>query len=200
VNQGLPAGVIHHSPRADQDGTVDLAEDSSLVRSAQAGCLPAYEELAARHAGRAYRTALRMLGNHHDAQDVAQEALVAAWHGLVEFRADASFTTWLHRIVTTRCLNKINRSRQACPLEAVPEVADSGGGPAEQAERTAAANAVATAITELPVSQRTALVLRLYEGMSYADIAAFTHSTVPAVRSHLHRARLSLATTLRGWE
>jgi RNA polymerase sigma-70 factor, ECF subfamily len=131
---------------------VDAPEDSSLVRRAQAGCLPAYEELAARHAGRAYRTALRMLGNHHDAQDVAQEALVAAWQGLVEFRADAS------------------------------------------------ADAVATAITELPVSQRTALVLHLYEGMSYADIAEIAHSTVPAVRSHLHRARQSLATTLRGWE
>jgi RNA polymerase sigma-70 factor (ECF subfamily) len=179
---------------------VNPADDSSLVRRAQAGWLPAYEELAARHAGRAYRTALRMLRNHHDAQDVVQEALVAAWQGLVEFRADASFATWLHRIVTTRCLNKINRSRHACPLEAVPEVADSIGGPAEQAERTATAHAITIAITKLPVPQRTAMVLHLYEGMSYADIAEVTHSTVPAVRSHLHRARRSLATTLRGWE
>jgi RNA polymerase sigma-70 factor (ECF subfamily) len=178
---------------------VDTVDDAYLVRRAQEGYLHAYEELAARHTPRAYRVALRMLGNHHDAQDITQDALIAAWQALDQFRADASFATWLYRIITTRCLNKINRSKQTSPLDSVQEIAESRCGPADQAERTAAADAVVKAITQLPGPQRVALVLHEFEGLSYADIAEITNSTVPAVRSHLHRARRTLATTLQDW-
>jgi RNA polymerase sigma-70 factor (ECF subfamily) len=178
---------------------VDTVDDDYLVRRAQEGYLDAYEELAARHTPRAYRVALRMLGNRHDAEDITQDALIAAWQGLDRFRADASFATWLYRIVTTRCLNKVNRSRATSPLDAVAELRESSVGPADQVERAAAAEAVATAVTELPGPQRVALVLHQFEGLSYADIAEITDSTVPAVRSHLHRARRTLATRLQDW-
>jgi RNA polymerase sigma-70 factor (ECF subfamily) len=178
---------------------VNAVDDAYLVRRAQQGYLHAYEELVARHSGRAYRVALRMLGNHHDAQDVTQEALIAAWQSLAGFRADASFATWLYRIVTTRCLNQINRSKPADPLDAVPELVDPGSGPAQRAERSAAADAVARAVTELAGPQRVALVLHQFEGLSYAEIAEITGSTVPAVRSHLHRARRTLASILQDW-
>jgi RNA polymerase sigma-70 factor (ECF subfamily) len=177
----------------------DTVDDVYLVRRAQEGYLQAYEELAVRHAPRAYRVALRMLGNHHDAQDITQDALLAAWQGLAGFRADASFATWLYRIVTTRCLNHIQRSKATSRLDAVPEIPTSGAGPAEHAERAAATEAVAAAVTRLPGPQRVALVLHQFEGFSYADIAEITNSTIPAVRSQLHRARRTLATTLRDW-
>jgi 2-keto-4-pentenoate hydratase len=66
----------------------------------------------------AYRVALRLTGNHHDAQDLAQEALIAAWEKLDQFRGEASFSTWLYQIVTRRALNKVagDRVRLGKPL------------------------------------------------------------------------------------
>jgi RNA polymerase sigma-70 factor (ECF subfamily) len=178
---------------------VDTVDDAYLVRRARDGFLDAYEELVARHAARAYRVALRMLGNHHDAEDVTQEALIAAWRALPTFRAEAAFSTWLYRIVITRSLNRINRTRTTFPLDVQPEPAAPGGGPPEQVERNAAADAVTRAITTLPGPQRVALVLYQFEELSYADIAEVTGTSVPAVRSHLHRARRTLASMLRDW-
>lgn len=178
---------------------MDTVDDGYLVRRARDGYLDAYEELVARHGARAYRVALRLLGNHHDAEDVTQEALIAAWQALPGFRADAAFSTWLYRIVTTRSLNRISRTRRTYPLDARSEPAAPSGGPTEQVERSAAADAVARAITTLPGPQRVALVLYQFEELSYADIAEVTGTSVPAVRSNLHRARRTLASLLRDW-
>ena len=69
--------------------------DGELVRSTREGDLDAFAVLADRHGPMAYRVALRLLGQHQDAEDVAQEALVAAWQQLPSFRAEAAFSTWL---------------------------------------------------------------------------------------------------------
>jgi RNA polymerase sigma-70 factor (ECF subfamily) len=178
---------------------VNDVDDAYLVRRAQEGFLDAYAELAERYTSRAYHTALRMLGNHHDAQDVTQDALVAAWQGIGQFKAESSFATWLYRIVTNQCLNRINRAHPTQRLDAMPEIAADQGGPAERAEQSMIVDAVAVAIAALPGPQRVALVLHQFERLSYAQIAEVTETTVPAVRSHLHRARRTLATTLREW-
>jgi len=68
-------------------------DDAYLVRRAQEGYLDAYAELVDRYSGLAYRVALRVVGNHHDAEDVAQEALVGAWQQLPNFRAQSTFST-----------------------------------------------------------------------------------------------------------
>ncbi|WP_344611078.1 RNA polymerase sigma factor [Dactylosporangium salmoneum] len=174
-------------------------DDTLLVRRARDGCLDAYRTLVERHAPRAYRVALGLLGRREDAEDVTQEALLAAWLALPTFRGEASFATWLYRIVTTRALNKRTRTARTRPLDAVAEPADPARGPAEQAEEHLAAAAVTEAVAELPAAQRVALVLYQFEGLSYDDIAEITHSTVPAIRSHLYRARRTLATRLHDW-
>ena len=173
--------------------------DAYLVARAQEGYLDAYELLVQRHSGMAYRVALRLTGNHHDAQDVAQEALIAAWENLARFRAQSSFSTWLYLIVTRRALNKITRGRADSSLDLVPELADPADEPAAQAERDLAVDAVADALLALPFSQRVVVVLHHFEGLSYAEIAAVTGSTEPAVRSHLFRARRALGRKLQEW-
>ncbi|WP_432994747.1 RNA polymerase sigma factor [Dactylosporangium sp. CA-233914] len=190
----LPEGV--RPPPGPVDAAID---DTLLVRRAREGCLDAYRVLVERHAPRAYRVALGMLGSREDAEDVTQEALLAAWLALPAFRGDASFATWLYRIVTTRALNKSTRTARTRPLDAAPEPADPARGPAERAEEHLAAGAVTAAMAELPAAQRVALVLYEFEGLSYDAIAEITHSTVAAVRSHLYRARRTLATRLHDW-
>jgi RNA polymerase sigma-70 factor, ECF subfamily len=174
-------------------------EDVFLVQRAQEGYLDAYAELADRHGGLAYRVALAMLGNHHDAEDVAQEALLAAWQRLPGFDARSSFSTWLYQIVTRRALNRIYRTRTAESLDVVGDVQDRAPGPDDAAVQQRAAEAVINAVTVLPPRQRAAIVLHHFEGLSNAEVARVTASTVPAVRSHLFRARRTLSKTLREW-
>lgn len=173
--------------------------DAYLVARARDGYLDAYEFLVQRHSAMAYRVARRLCGDHHDAQDVAQEALIAAWEQLDRFRADSSFRTWLYQIVTRRALNKLTRRRDIQSLDLLGDAADPGVEPAAQAERNFAVDAVTDALGALPFPQRAAVVLHHFEGLSYAEVAEVTHSSVPAVRSHMFRARRTLGIKLEQW-
>lgn len=173
--------------------------DDYLVQRAQEGYLDAYAMLVDRHGPLAYRVALRLLGSHQDAEDIAQEALVTAWQQLPRFRAGSSFPTWLYRIVTTRALNRITRTRVTESLDLLGDISDSQDETAQQAERDLTLDAVTNAVTALPPPQRVAIVLRHFEGLPVAEIAQITGSTDGAVRSHLFRGRRTLSKTLEEW-
>ena len=147
----------------------------------------------------AYRVALRMVGNHQDAEDVAQDALVAAWRQLPGFRADAGFKTWLYQIVTRRALNYSSRAR-AESLDLPGDIKSVAAEPAQEAERGLTVDAVTAAVAALPPPQRVAIVLHHFEGLPSEEIARITGSTGPAVRSHLFRGRRTLAKTLTDWK
>ncbi len=178
--------------------------DDYLVQRAQEGYLDAYAMLVDRHGPLAYRVALRLLGSHQDAEDIAQEALVTAWQQLPRFRAGSSFPTWLYRIVTTRALNRITRTRVTESLDLLGQIGgdqlgDSQDETAQKVERDLTVDAVTNAVTALPPPQRVAIVLRHFEGLPVAEIAQITGSTIPAVRSHLFRGRRTLSKTLEEW-
>ncbi len=174
-------------------------DDAYLVRRAQEGYVDAYADLVDRHGQLAYRVALRLLGNHHDAEDVAQEALVTAWQQLPGFRGESSFPTWLYQIVTRRSLNRITRTRITASLDLLGDLDDVNAGPSQQAERDLTVDAVTDAVTALPPPQRVAIVLHHFEGLPLAEIARITGSSIPAVRSHLFRGRRTLTKTLAEW-
>ena len=173
--------------------------DAYLVARARDGYLDAYEMLVQRHSAMAYRVALRLCGDHHDAQDVAQEALISAWQHLDRFRGNSSFSTWLYRIVTRRALNKVTRGPITGSLDLLSDLADPAAEPEAAAERGLTVDAVDGALAQLPFPQRVVVVLHHFEGLSYAEVAAVTGSTEPAVRSHLFRARRTLGKKLTEW-
>jgi RNA polymerase sigma-70 factor (ECF subfamily) len=175
--------------------------DAYLVARAQEGYLDAFESLVQRDSAVAYRIALRLAGNHHDAQDIAQEALIAAWENLHRLKDGALFPAWLYQIVARRALNKITRDRlpgTASPLDLIADPSP-GGEPAARAEQALTTDAVTRALAALPLPQRTVVILHHLEGLTYAEVASVTRSTVPAVRSHLFRARRTLAAALEEW-
>jgi RNA polymerase sigma-70 factor (ECF subfamily) len=182
-----------------QHGGADGFDDGYLVRRAQEGYLDAYAELVNRHSLLAYRVALRILGHHQDAEDVAQDALVTAWQQLPQFRGESSFSTWLYRIVTRRALNRIGRDRRHGSADVLSELADDSTRTDVAFERNETVDAVTAAIQALPPAQRVVVVLHHLEGLSYADVAAITASSVPAVRSQLYRARRALGSALADW-
>ncbi|HEV2888099.1 MAG TPA: RNA polymerase sigma factor [Jatrophihabitans sp.] len=184
-------------------GHADGFDEGYLVRQAQEGYLDAYAELVNRHSLLAYRVALRILGHHQDAEDVAQDALVTAWQQLPDFRGESSFSTWLYRIVTRRAVNRINRDRRHTSTDALSEsgteVPDDSTQTDLAFERNETVDAVTDAIQSLPPAQRIVVVLHHLEGLSYADVATVTGSSVPAVRSQLYRARRALGSALAEW-
>lgn len=178
-------------------------DDDYLVRRAQDGYVDAYEELVRRHAAMAYRVALRMLGDHHDAEDVAQEALTTGWQRLAGFRGQSSFSTWMYRIVTRTALNRMRSGHPTDSLDLLAAadhpVDATGTDPADAVEQRATADALSRAIGALPPAQRIVVVLHHLEGLSYDEVARIVGSTDAAVRGHLYRARRTLAVTLSGW-
>jgi len=191
---------------------VDIAEhdwrgqglpEQGLIARAQGGEAAAFEALVARHAPFVYNLALRTLGDPHEAEDVAQEAFARAWRGLPGFRADARFSTWLYRIVTNLCYNRLpalRTSLEALDIESGRHLADERqhiDGALVADELRARVHA---AIYALPEGYRLLITLRHLQEMSYADIATVTGLPLGTVKTGLHRARKQLQAALQADE
>ncbi|MHA6803673.1 RNA polymerase sigma factor [Salinifilum ghardaiensis] len=161
----------------------DPEADGWLVAKIRGGDVQAYEALVRRHRDRTYRIALRMLGNPHDADDVAQEVVIQLWTAIASFAETARFITWLYRVVINRCLNHQRRHRPAQPLvESDPPAVTGAEESAIAAQR---ARATMAAVAALPDEQRAALVLHQLEGLSYREVAAVLPDPDTPTRSTL---------------
>ncbi len=185
--------------------------DGTLVEQAQRGDRAALCELINRYERKAYNLAFRLTGNHADASDAAQEALVRVYTRIQNFRGDSAFSTWLFRVVTNTCLDELRRrGRLRCsslddpmPAEegAVPrQTIDDGDSPTDVAERREVQAVVQGAIKKLPEDYQVVIVLRDLQDHSYHEIADMLGTSVGTVKSRLHRARQALRTILRATE
>ncbi|WP_433324509.1 RNA polymerase sigma factor [Spirillospora sp. CA-294931] len=179
------------------------ADDGVLVARARTGDTAAFERLVRRYSGPVYRIALRVLNDADAAQDVAQEAFVAAWRRLDEIRAGQAFAAWLYRIATTRALSAARRRGTAGQPDPVEEP-DTGapartGDPVQHVLAEDLRGALWRALARLTPEQRACWVLRELEELSYDEIAEITRSGPDAVRGRIHRARTRLAEELSAW-
>jgi len=169
--------------------TSPASDDRELVQQACAGDLAAFEELVRRHQRGLFSYLYRMTGNSSDAEELAQQALVKAWQSLRGFRGGSSFKTWLYRIGINLALNFRARTK---PTEELVESMPAEENPAEEFRQRQRDVAVQAALAGLPRDQRTALVLSVYEEMSYREIGAAMGKSVRAVDSLLFRAKQNL--------
>jgi RNA polymerase sigma-70 factor (ECF subfamily) len=179
-----------------------LSEERELIRRAQQGETAAFETLVQEHASFVYNLALRTLNDAHEAEDVAQEAFVRAWQALPQFRATAQFRTWLYRIVTNLCYNRLPQlKRELAALDPAEEVVLSDGRQAvERALLTAELRQqIFTAIDNLPQSYRLLVTLRHLQELSYQEIAEVTEMPLGTVKTGIFRARQMLQERLREW-
>jgi RNA polymerase sigma-70 factor (ECF subfamily) len=154
--------------------------DEELVARATAGDLDSFNQLVTRWERPIYALAYRTLGREEDARDVVQEAFLRAYRGLRGFKGQAKFSSWLYRITLNLCRDWIRKERRA-PLVQVPEgtdpvdLADAKASPAESVEELVArremSQAVSRAMAELPEEQRTAIMLKEYQGLTFQEIA-----------------------------
>lgn len=175
-----------------------MLDEQTLVVRAQEGDARAFELLARRHQDALYRLAVRVMGDHAEAEDALQEALTDAWRRIGRFRGESAFSTWMYRIVTNRCMGMLRR-RRPVPVEQVEVPAPAHDSPERAAERDAGMAALAHAIQGLSDDLRVCWVLREMEGLGYAEISEITGASEDAVRGRIHRARTRLAEVLRAW-
>ena len=173
--------------------------DEALARLAANGNGEAFDEIYSRHKGFAYSVALRMTGNQADAEDLMQDAFVSVFRHVGSFRGDASFTTWLYRLVTNQ-VNMHFRYRSARPeIQAseaeVPEQRPSGSR-MDPAEQLTDRLAIQKALRMLPPGYRSAFILYDIEGYKHDEVARFTGHTVGTSKSQLHKARAGLRVML----
>ena len=174
------------------------------MREAVAGDYQAFEQLVSRHERRLYALAWHITHDHHDAQDVVQNAMMSVIEHLPEFRGDSSFGTWVTRITVNQALKLLRsrRQRQALPLESadgddgefpVPQyVADWRGEPQQVLGKRELREVLDQGIKQLSEGQRLVFVLRDVEGFNVAETAEALGISPANVKVRLLRARLSL--------
>jgi RNA polymerase sigma-70 factor, ECF subfamily len=190
-----PAPPSSAGVQAGRDIPTDLADRLLAVRACE-GDDDAFAVLVRRHTSPLLALAHHLLGNRADAEDAVQDAFLAAWRQLPEFRHGASFGTWMYRIVTNRCLSTLRRRPRALPLDTRPEPAARDPG---SAETDAATAALVQALRKLNPEQRVCWVLRELHGLHYEEIAHVTGASEQTVRGRLFRARRALMEAMRPW-
>jgi RNA polymerase sigma-70 factor, ECF subfamily len=172
--------------------------DDLLVARAASGDLRAFNVLVERHRDAVVRVAMRLVGPN-DADDVAQDAFLRAYHRLDRLRQVGSFRAWLMRIVQHSALDLLERRRRFDERQAPQQVADVAHErtPARLLEEQERRARLAAKVGLLRPEHRLVLVLRDLEGLSYEEIAYATGTPLGSVKGRLHRARTELIDLLR---
>jgi RNA polymerase sigma factor (sigma-70 family) len=170
-----------------------LQSDERLITLIRRGSAPAFEVLVARYHARLLAFCRHLLGSREDAEDVLQEVFSAAFNAMLDDDRPINVRPWLYRIARNRSLNHLRRI-QAVGVDSMDiHLSEHGATTADKVHEREEFRMLVGDIQGLPETQRTALVLREMDALSYEQIAEAMETTVPSVKSLLVRARVSLA-------
>jgi RNA polymerase sigma-70 factor, ECF subfamily len=175
------------------------AEEISLLRLAQSGDRLAFGQLVDQHQDRVFGVALRLIGAHVDAEELAQDVFVQLHGALARIESPAHLTHWLLRTVAHRSIDRLRkRTRQGrhLPLESLGETAQAQA--PESGHDPLAAAELHRLLLQLQPDARAVMILRYQEDLDPTDIAAMLNMPVPTVKSHLHRSLQWLRTQCAG--
>jgi RNA polymerase sigma factor (sigma-70 family) len=170
-----------------------LQSDERLIALIRRGQHAAFETLFSRYQSRLLAFCRHMLGSKEDAEDVLQEVFAAAFNAILADEREINVRPWLYRIARNRSLNHL-RKASAIGVDSMDvHYAENGLSTAEKVMRRESFRQLIGDVRQLPETQRTALLLREIDALSYEQISDAMETTVPAVKSLLVRARISLA-------
>ena len=171
--------------------------DQDLIVGTLAGDGEAFGGLVERYERAVYNLTLRMLYDAEDAKDATQEAFFKAYRSLRTFKLGAKFSTWILAIAYNASLDRLAKRKRDSGIE-LPDRADPGPGPAEEAEREDEARRLRRSIDTLPEKYRAVITLYHLQGLQYDEIAAILGLPMGTVKTHLFRAKELLRKRLNG--
>jgi RNA polymerase sigma factor (sigma-70 family) len=193
----LEASALTHASQrgllARRSPLLKLQGDEKLIAMARSGNTGAFETIVDRYQSRLLGFCRQMLGSTEDAEDVLQEVFVNAYRAMLADEREINLRPWLYRIARNRCLNHLRKPTADAQesMDMVPAV--EAASTAEKVSNREEFRQLLTDVGKLPETQRSALLLREMDAMSYEEIAATMETSVPSVKSLLVRARISLA-------
>ena len=178
-------------------------EESILVKRTRQGDLEAYDELVRRYQERIYATVYHMTANHEDANDLAQEAFIKAFHALKSFKGGSSFYTWVYRIAVNKTINFLKQRRNKAQMslndldfnaehdpDLVALVSDKT--PRREVNLAELQEKLNSAMQRLSEPHRMVVTLHDVQGLSHEEIAEIMECNIGTVRSRLFYARQQL--------
>jgi RNA polymerase sigma factor (sigma-70 family) len=193
----LEASALQHSARlpalAGRSPLLRLQTDERLVALIRRGHHGAFEALVQRYQPRLLAFCRHMLGSQEDAEDVLQEVFAASFNAICADDRPINARPWLYRIARNRCLNHLRRPQPAGQDSMDVFERDGGTTTADTVHKREEFRHIVADVQELPETQRTALLLREIDALTYEQIAEAMDTTVPSVKSLLVRARVALA-------
>ncbi len=192
----MEASALKHSTQVGLRGPTPLLRlqsDERLIALARRGNHGAFEALVARYQSRLLAFCRHMLGSREDAEDVLQEVFAASFNAILADDRAINVRPWLYRIARNRSLNHLRRV-QAIGVDSMDvHLSEGGASTADKVHKREEFRLLVADVQELPETQKTALLLREIDALSYEQIAEAMETTIPSVKSLLVRARVSLA-------
>jgi RNA polymerase sigma factor (sigma-70 family) len=194
----MEAGALNHSTAVlpgltGRSPLLRLKSDEQLIALTRKGQHGAFETLVQRYQSRLLAFCRHMLNSTEDAEDVLQEVFAASFNAMIADTRAINARPWLYRIARNRCLNHLRRPTSAGQDSMDVFERDGGATTADTVHKREEFRQIVADVQDLPETQRTALLLREIDALSYDDIATAMDTTVPSVKSLLVRARVSLA-------
>ena len=172
--------------------------DLQLVARAQAGDLPAFEELVLKYQREIYGLACRMVSDPEEAKDLAQQAFLQAFVHIRSFRQQAQFRTWLFRIAINQCYSYLKSKKKfGDPVDCEEFVMVGEDSPEEELVAQDRRQRLYAALEHLPAKQRAVITLKLEQGLSYEEISRVLGGTTGAARVNYCQALKTLRKYLR---
>jgi RNA polymerase sigma factor (sigma-70 family) len=187
LNPSVPVGLRGPTP------LLRLQSDERLILLVRRGSHGAFETLVARYGSRLLAFCRHMLGSREDAEDVLQEVFAAAYNAIMADERAINVRPWLYRIARNRSLNHLRRVQPIGVDSMDVHLSEGGVTTADKVHKREEFRLLVADVQELPETQKTALLLREIDALSYEQIAEAMETTIPSVKSLLVRARVSLA-------
>jgi RNA polymerase sigma-70 factor, ECF subfamily len=169
--------------------------DEELVARSKTGDTESFNQLVKRWERPIFALAYRTLGREEDARDVTQETFLRAFRALPRFKGDAKFSSWLYRIALNLCRDWMRKDRRT-PVVAVPDGVEIEQLMSERPEtpsvedlaaRAELSRTVAAAMETLPAEQRTAIILKEYQGLTFQEIADLLNCPLSTVKTRVYQ-------------
>ncbi|AJD89517.1 RNA polymerase sigma factor SigW [Jeotgalibacillus malaysiensis] len=177
------------------------------IQQVRKGDQDAFGEIVELFKDRVYHVCFRMLGNRHEAEDIAQEAFIRAYTNIHTFDIDRKFSTWLFRIATNLCIDRIRKKKPDYYLDAevsgtdgltmYSQVETDGPLPEEEVESMELQESIQKEISRLPDKYRSVIVLKYIEELSLKEISEILELPIGTVKTRIHRGREALRKQLR---